>query len=76
MEEAIHVLRSQPRLSKDTSSVLVDLGEIVQSTATGDEISVLIFGTLVQEAHVRNTCLQAIQVCFLERGSRDTKCRK
>ncbi|KAG2360727.1 ARM repeat-containing protein [Suillus spraguei] len=61
MEHVLHVIRHQPRLSKDASSVLVDLGEAVQSNATRDEVSVLIDGTLLQEVYVRNACLQAIQ---------------
>ncbi|KAI6029055.1 armadillo-type protein [Pisolithus microcarpus] len=55
----------QPRLSKEASSVLVDLGEAIQATATYTEISVLIHGTLNQETHVRNSCLQAIQLLDL-----------
>ncbi|KAL4068779.1 armadillo-type protein, partial [Scleroderma yunnanense] len=61
MEHVVHVIRLQPRLSKEASSVLVDLGETVQATATRDEISVLVCGTLSQETHVRSSCLQAIQ---------------
>ncbi|KAI5991791.1 armadillo-type protein [Pisolithus marmoratus] len=61
MEHLIHVIKLQPRLSKEASSVLVDLGEAIQATATYAEISVLIQGTLNQETHVRNSCLQAIQ---------------
>ncbi|KAG2084813.1 armadillo-type protein [Suillus discolor] len=51
----------QPQLSKEASSVLIDLGEAVQSNATRDEVGVLIDGTLLQEVYVRNACLQAIQ---------------
>ncbi|KAG1734519.1 armadillo-type protein [Suillus lakei] len=61
MEHVLHVIRHQPRLSKDASSVLIDLGEAVQSNATRDEVGVLIDGTLLQEVYVRNACLQAIQ---------------
>ncbi|KAG1731829.1 armadillo-type protein [Suillus paluster] len=61
MEHVIHVIRHQPRLSKEASSVLIDLGEAVQSNATRDEVGVLINGTLLQEVYVRNGCLQAIQ---------------
>jgi len=62
MERVLHVIRHQPRLSKEASSVLIDLGEAVQSNATRDEVGVLIDGTLLQEVYVRNACLQAIQV--------------
>ncbi|KAG1832884.1 armadillo-type protein [Suillus subalutaceus] len=61
MEHVLHVIRHQPRLSKEASSVLIDLGEAVQSNATRDEVGVLIGGTLLQEVYVRNACLQAIQ---------------
>lgn len=62
MEHVIRVIRLQPRLSKEASSVLVELGETVQATATRHEISALVHGSLSQETHVRNSCLQAIQV--------------
>ncbi|KIK38679.1 hypothetical protein CY34DRAFT_809070, partial [Suillus luteus UH-Slu-Lm8-n1] len=61
MEYVLQVIRHQPRLSKEASSVLIDLGEAVQSNATRDEVGVLIDGTLLQEVYVRNACLQAIQ---------------
>lgn len=58
----LHVVRMQPRLSKDASSLLIDLGEAIQASASRDEVGVLIGGTLLQETHVRNSCLQALQV--------------
>ncbi|KAG2158689.1 armadillo-type protein [Suillus bovinus] len=61
MKHVLHVIRHQPRLSKEASSVLIDLGEAVQSNATREEIGVLMDGTLLQEVYVRNACLQAIQ---------------
>lgn len=65
MEHVLHAIRHQPRLSKEASSVLIDLGEAVQSNATRDEVGVLIDGTLLQEVYVRNACLQAIQVSII-----------
>ena len=62
LEHVLHVVRTQPRLSKDASSLLVDLGEAIQASATREEVAVLIEGTLLQETHVRNSCLQALQV--------------
>lgn len=62
LEHVLHVVRTQPRLSKDASSLLIDLGEAIQANATRDEVGVLIAGTLLQETHVRNSCLQALQV--------------
>ncbi|KIJ11894.1 hypothetical protein PAXINDRAFT_157123 [Paxillus involutus ATCC 200175] len=61
IEHVLHVVRHQPRLSKEASSVLIDLGEAIQASATRDEVGVLIDGTLFQETHVRNSCLQALQ---------------
>ena len=62
LEHVLHVVRTQPRLSKDASSLLIDLGEAIQASATREEVAVLIEGTLLQETHVRNSCLQALQV--------------
>ncbi|KAF8553713.1 ARM repeat-containing protein [Imleria badia] len=61
LEHVLHVVRTQPRLSKDASSILIDLGEAIQANATRDEVGVLIEGMLLQETHVRNSCLQALQ---------------
>ncbi|KAH0826065.1 armadillo-type protein [Lanmaoa asiatica] len=61
LEHVLRVVRTQPRLSKDASSLLIDLGEAIQANATRDEVSVLIDGMLLQETHVRNSCLQALQ---------------
>ena len=62
LEHVLHVVRTQPRLSKDASSLFIDLGEAIQASATRDEVAVLIEGTLLQETHVRNSCLQVLQV--------------
>ena len=62
LEHVLHVIRTQPRLSKDASSLLIDLGEAIQANAVRDEVGVLVGGTLLQETHVRNSCLMAIQV--------------
>ncbi|KAH0828924.1 armadillo-type protein [Lanmaoa asiatica] len=61
LEHVLHVVRTQLRLSKDASSLLIDLGEAIQANATREEVAVLIEGTLLQETHVRNSCLQALQ---------------
>ena len=62
-ENLLHIIRNQPKLSKDASSTLVDLGEAIQSNASLNEVAVLLRGTLFQEVYVRNSCLQALQVC-------------
>lgn len=68
LEHVLHVVRTQPRLSKDASSLLVDLGEAIQANANRKEVGVLIEGTLLQSTHVRHSCLQALQVRRVSRG--------
>jgi hypothetical protein len=63
MESLIHVIRQQPRLAKDASSALVDIGQVIHPNVTSEEDSVLLRGTLMQEVYVRTSCLQALQVC-------------
>lgn len=70
MEALLHVIKQQPKLTKEASSALIDIGEAVHATATPEEMNVLVQGTLNQEVYARNSCLQAIQVislsfCFL-----------
>jgi hypothetical protein len=65
MELLIQVIRQQPRFTKEASSALINLGEAVCSTSIRDDIDVLLLGTLHQEAYVRNSCLQTLQVrCY------------
>ncbi|KAG6884723.1 hypothetical protein C0993_008704 [Termitomyces sp. T159_Od127] len=61
IEKLLHVIRQQPKLSKDASSALVELGEAIHATSSPDEISVLLQGTLRQEVYVRHSCLQTLQ---------------
>jgi len=63
MESLIHVIRQQPRLAKDASFALVDIGQAIHANVTSEENSVLLHGTLMQEVYVRTSCLQALQVC-------------
>jgi len=62
LEDLLHIIRSQSALSKDASSALIELGEAISATATNDDVSVLLRGLLTQEPHVRNACLQTLQV--------------
>lgn len=64
LEILIHIIRFQPKLSKEASSTLVELGEAIHGSALKEEIDVLVCGTLLQEVYVRNSCLQALQVCY------------
>ncbi|KAF9012742.1 armadillo-type protein [Cyathus striatus] len=61
MKTLIHLIRNQPKLSKDASSALVDLGQAIHASATREETNVLLHGVLLQESYARNSCLQAIQ---------------
>ncbi|KDQ56445.1 hypothetical protein JAAARDRAFT_36597 [Jaapia argillacea MUCL 33604] len=61
MDALIQVMQQQPRLAKDASSALVDIGQAIFPTVAEDELSVLLRGTLQQEVFVRNACLQALQ---------------
>ncbi|KAK7051190.1 translational activator of GCN4 [Paramarasmius palmivorus] len=57
----IHLIRLQPKLSKEASSSLVELGEAISSSAVKEEIDTLLQGTLHQEVYVRTSCLQTLQ---------------
>ncbi|KAJ7449659.1 armadillo-type protein [Mycena latifolia] len=61
MEILLHIIRQQPKLSKEGSSALIDLGEVAHASASRDELDVLLNGMLIQEVYVRNSCLQALQ---------------
>ena len=58
----LHAIRTQPKLSKEGSSALIDLGQAISLNATSEEITLLLDSTLVQEAYARNASLQALQV--------------
>ncbi|KAG5642517.1 hypothetical protein DXG03_002618 [Asterophora parasitica] len=61
LEKLLHVIRHQPKLGKDASSTLIDIGEAIQATTSEEELSVLFRGTLMQEVYVRSSCLQTLQ---------------
>ena len=62
IENLFYTIRQQPKLSKEASSALVDIGEAIQASARPDELNALLRGTLMQEVYVRSSCLQALQV--------------
>jgi hypothetical protein len=64
MENLLHVIRQQPRLTKDASNALISIGEAIHANATQNEIDVLLHGTLLQESYARNSCVQALQVAY------------
>jgi hypothetical protein len=55
-------MRTQPKLGKESSSALIDLGQAISGNATSEETTLLIDSTLVQEAYARNASLQALKV--------------
>ncbi|KAK0212097.1 armadillo-type protein [Desarmillaria ectypa] len=61
LEILISTTRQQPKLSKEASSALIDLSEAIYRTASKSEVDILLRGTLLQEAYVRNSCLQSLQ---------------
>ncbi|GJE94641.1 ARM repeat-containing protein [Phanerochaete sordida] len=61
MENLLFVIRQQPKLAKDASSALIDIGQAVQATVKPEELTVLLRGILIQEVYVRNACLQTLQ---------------
>jgi hypothetical protein len=63
IENLLHTIRQQPKLSKEASSLLIDICEAIQSSVSPNELSTLLRGTLMQEVYARNSCLQALQVC-------------
>lgn len=62
MEGLLFAMRHQLKLAKDASSALVELGQAIHTNATHEEAAMLLQGTLLQEAHVRTSCLQTLQV--------------
>ena len=62
MRGLLLVIKQQPKLAKEASSALVDIGQAIQSTVTSEELNVLIRGTLQQEVYVRTSCLQTLRV--------------
>lgn len=58
------VVKEYPQFSADVAPILLDIGEAICATATYEEISLLIKGTLSPKDHVRNLCLQSLQVQF------------
>lgn len=61
IDNLLHIIRHQPKLSKRASSTLIDLGEAIQSSAAPEEITALLKGVLSQEFYARNCCLQTLQ---------------
>lgn len=64
MEGLLFAMRHQLKLAKDASTALVELGQAIHTNATHEEAAMLLQGTLLQEAHVRTSCLQTLQVPF------------
>lgn len=56
------IISRYPRLAKDGSAALVDLGAAIQDNAQSGEVKAMIAGTLSQDYNVRSASLQALQV--------------
>ncbi len=64
IQDLLLIIKQQPKLAKEASSTLIDLGESILVNVSDVELDSLIKGTLVQEPHIRNACLSALQVRF------------
>ena len=62
IKNLLHLVRFHPQLGQVALSCLVNLGEAIHSSASREEMGILIRGTLGQETLVRNACLQTLQV--------------
>lgn len=62
MQNLLQVIRQQPKLAKEASSTLVDIGQAVHPTVSSEELDVLLHGVLLQEVYARTSCLQTLQV--------------
>lgn len=58
-------MRTLPKLSKESSTALIDLSQAISQNPTNEETALLLDSTLVQEAYARNASLQALQVIVL-----------
>ncbi|KAF9496394.1 ARM repeat-containing protein [Pleurotus eryngii] len=61
IQDLLHIIKQQPKLAKEASSTLIDLGESILTNVSDVELDSFIKGTLVQEPHIRNACLSALQ---------------
>ena len=61
IRDLLHALGAYPSLSKSAAHALVGLGSAMATTATAEETAALLEGAVVDEAHVRLACLQALQ---------------
>lgn len=62
IKDLTHIIATYPRLAKDGTSALVDLGAAIKDVAPPAEIRELVLGTLSKDSNVRNAALQALQV--------------
>lgn len=62
IERLIAISREHSKLNKDSSAALINIGQAIHLNASDSEMRAFLRGTLFQEVHVRNACLQALQV--------------
>ncbi|ORX39844.1 regulation of translational elongation-related protein [Kockovaella imperatae] len=61
IKQLVQIINTYPKLGRDASASLVDLGDAIREVATEAEIKALIAGTLSKDSNVRNAALQALQ---------------
>ena len=52
MSGLLVAMRQQLKLAKEASTALVEMGQAINANATREETTILLQGTLLQEAHV------------------------
>ena len=62
IKQLLQMISSHPKLARDASAALVDLGDAIREVASEAEIREMIAGTLSKDSNVRNAALQALQV--------------
>jgi hypothetical protein len=62
MRDVTRVLSSHLQLAKESTSLLISIGESTHMNATREELEFLLKSILVEESHARNAVLQALQV--------------
>ena len=63
--QLLHIISTYPKLARDASAALIDLGDAIREVASAGEIKEMIAGTLSKDSAVRNAALQALQVSWL-----------
>ncbi|KAI5120166.1 hypothetical protein M0805_008433 [Coniferiporia weirii] len=65
LSDLLAVIKKNPSLGKDASSVLIALGEAIHVNSTTEEIAILVKSALASEVYVRSSALQCLQALDL-----------